>query len=537
MPRRRLRVLAALAAALAASGWAGAAASAVEVEPGFDVRGAYDTNVFNADRGQEEDDILFFGGPDLAIRDRRRNFDYELSYQLRYEAFREFSEIDDFQHFARADANWRIAPRSELSFSNFLTRTSTANQLFLAGTPVTPGAPVPGVIELGRQDVLVNQGDLTLTHRLTGRSQVISTVDGGYFRYPDGNQFDSLSTRGVSQYTYALSPKLVVGGGVSILRQDFGEVEGVEGRGSMFYQGFASLNYSITPSLTLVLSGGPAWSVPEELDTDQRDEEFVVPETPVRLRVVGTTVGFFPIDAASCGTLGDEAILTSSCGTLERATDLTDGALVPVSIRTQSVPLRRITFEDDLTPDPSLTYFGRASLEKQWEHAQGALQYERSASSASGVGSSTNLDTFTGRFSWRPTRKWNLSMLASYERQTLGSEQQIPAGSLVTVVPGTLFVDSFGNVLPDAAGARFRYDGAAFVGEPLASLDTDVLFTTLRVDLQATRSFTRTLSGVARASWWWQETERDVGDESTRSDRRDFRFELGFTWTLDPIEL
>jgi hypothetical protein len=207
-----------------------------------------------------------------------------------------------------------------------------------------------------------------------------------------------------------------------------------------------------------------------------------------------------------------------------------------VRVNPSSVAIRDFEFLDSREePGENLGFFGGLSLSKSWETLITTLSYQRSASTASGIATSTDLDVATVSADWRPRRAWRVTGSASWERQVSSSE--VSANDLLlSSTPTTLFVDANGRIVSDPMDAAFVIPNAGqtvgLTTERLVDNAIDIQATRLEIRVQ--RDVTRRLTVAGMATWWRQEFQGDLQADEVVSDAR---FELSLTWRLAPIDL
>jgi hypothetical protein len=177
------------------------------------------------------------------------------------------------------------------------------------------------------------------------------------------------------------------------------------------------------------------------------------------------------------------------------------------------------------SPQPTLTYYGHLALTKRWETVTAALSYDRSTSTASGLGTSTNVDSVGGSLVWTPTSMWSVTLTSSYSLQTSAGETQQP---LLAVTPLCQVVNT--PCIPGTVGAL----AATATGVTSKLVNNGFEFTTYRVGLNVSRKLTKRLTLIGIGDWYQQENAGSSLQSTTTSD---VRFQFGFTYTFDPIPL
>ncbi|MCG8588216.1 MAG: hypothetical protein MJE66_02920 [Proteobacteria bacterium] len=273
-------------------------------------------------------------------------------------------------------------------------------------------------LEVGRDKRIRNNLQVGLNYQFapTLASELLGTfrID----EFDDEERFDQQVVSAMGRLNYFASPRLSVGVGASFTYQDFDETDdglrSQPGSTTLFYQGIASLAYQITPQLQLSLQGGPTF-----IDADQQDpaDEFPVPIL-ASAQVVDfpTRIAFFQPDT------GERLFLDTG----PPYNDVFPGGS-PVGFQQLT---RVVTYENGNVPngpdDSRTTFFGSASLRQRWKTAQAGLTYQRSESGASGLGTSTVLDTVTADVNWKVDEFWTLRVIGSWSKRESVSESLLP---------------------------------------------------------------------------------------------------------------
>jgi hypothetical protein len=516
--RASLRPLLALLVLFAAPAWA------VELELGWDARTGWDSNPLRSEN-DEESDFSFYVGPNLGLSERKGRYDFLVYYRPRYEQYVDLSSVNGFEHFARGHVHYRVSPRTDLTVSHDFSRTRGLGIDFIE--PVPGIDPVDAVAELRfrRSPTLKNSSKATLVHRLTPLWSVESNFDAVLYDYEDEFRSPVQSLRGSAQLTRPLTPLLVAGFGSAVTRQNFDESEISVGNGTTIFEAYAVARYQISPTLDLSFAGGPAWSQPDEANDTSKTRPHGLLSLP------GGTLLMDPTDCAPG---------SGPNGTISRSECLRTALQLPIASNTPVDPGRMDFTEVDVLgdiedPDGSVTFFGRAALNKQWRNFNGALSYERRASTSSGLGS-TNLDLALAMLTWLPDRRrWRFDARATWTRQTNATELPL-TDELLSPTPITVYVDSRGRVFEQPVpGAIVIPNASRVVGVRNTGFqDSGVETESWRFDLRATCRFDENWLATASAGWIRQESTGDFQEPTTIDN---LRFQLGFTWTLDPIEL
>ena len=497
-------------------------AAAAEYIPGWRSDVVWNSNVL-ATQSSNESDFSFRNGPTLRVREPLGNFTYDANYQLTYDAYTRLDGINEFDHFFTGEGAWRATPTTSFFLNDDFAYTSNLNAIFqAAGTGLNQVAVV-----LPRSErVTTNIGSVGMTHQFGPLWQLRVTGDNEYYNYQNPFQSDSLATSGTMQLTRSITPRFVLGGGARIERQEFGDVGEIAGRSTTFYQGFAVVQYNISPTLYFVGQGGPAYAVPDQPSaiSVQRAPAYlrIIPSTCTSKLPDGTPV-FRPTSGDNFGgctpTQLFNVISNQPVGTVDN---------VPQASSAIDVPF----VGEQQTLDSSLNYFGSLSLEKDWRLWHARIAYQRSASSASAIGTSTNLDVFSGGLTWRPTALWDVTFSGSYSKQTA-----ISTGRVSDYALGTQCLQSASSI-PISCGATTNLFVAP-VGVPIeaslgAKLKNAYDISSYLMELRAARRISRRLTVDGSFSWFQQQNN---GAAIVASNETIYRVVFGFTWNFDPIPL
>jgi hypothetical protein len=491
-------------------------AAAAEFIPSWKSDVVWNSNVLGTQTGKESD-FSFRNGPVLRVREPNGEFTYDVDYRLIYEAFSRLNGINEFDHYFNGESAWRATPATSFFFDDNFAYTSSLNAIF---QEVGTGVNQIAVVSPTRERITTNSGRVGMTHRLGPLWQLSVTGNNLYYNYSDPLQSDSLATSGTMQLTRSVMPRLVVGGGARIQRQDFGDVGDIPGRGTTFYQGFGVVRYSISPTLSVSGQGGPAYSVPDQpaaISVQQAAAYLRIIPSTCKLKLPDGTPVFRPTSGDSFGgcrqTQFFNAINGQPVGTVDDVPQANRAIRVPFVGEQQSL-------------NPSLNYFGSLSLEKDWRLWRASVSYQRSASSAAGIGTSTNLDVFSGEITWRPTAFWDVTVSGSYSTQTAISTGRAPQNSVTASMleiknpDGTIFATAPVGIPTNAslgAAAENAYDVSSYL-----------------MEVRAERRISRRLILDASFSWFQQQNN---GAAIVASNETVYRVVVGFTWNFEPIPL
>lgn len=505
-------------------------AAAAEFIPGWETSAVWDSNVLSAPNdpppGQAgpESDFSLRAGPNLRLRQQTGDLTYDMTYRLRFEEFARINELNqlnsdaNFDHTASLAGGWRITPTTRIdATNNFLFVTSYAGLFETQNATVTQ--PALGLVVPTRERITSNLATFGVVHSLSPIWQLSGQLNNQLFRFRDPAQSDSDATLGSLQLTRGFTRRLVAGFGSSINRQDFGDVEQVPGRGTTFYQIFGVVEYDISPTWSISVRAGPAITDPDQPDvsTDVQTASYL-PVDPSTCPTVNGVPVFTPSSRDRFGGCAPSQFRFASTGQLVNPNLVTD---VPQATENILVP-----FTGETGVNPSLTYFGRIAISKTFPQWYLSLSYDRSASSSSGLSTSTTLDSLSGTAIWTPKPLWEISLTADYATQTSASQIRT---TVISLAPDAQF-GTAGNP---------QQVVVAPTGVPIAvgtgdSIDNGIDITTYRIELRAQRQVSRNLTLIGDVSAFRQESSGDLQDPFQRDD---FRVELGFIWNFDAIPL
>lgn len=548
---------AALALAVAAASPAGAA----ELLLGWGVESVWSSNVFRTsdevlrafsdpanpgltilqeEKIPKEDDFSFRTGPDIRVREGQGDLTYDLKYRLRYEEFVRLDGISEFDHAADGSLAWNVTDRLTLFASDvFIDTASLGSATEFIGTTPTEALIDPDiVVRATRERIQRNAASTSARYRLGPLWELTVSGDHELYEYEDEGNADSTSYGGNVQVTRGVTRRLVIGVGGSFQRQEFSyDFADVNDSGTNFAQAYGIANYWITPTLRLAASAGPALTMPDGVETEDVE-----------------VVRFQPWEITTCPELDGERVVPlpqsvlqtvgggRGCSVLVRTGEQlgvqpgNDNPFVPLVNVLDRVAL---PFEGDTGIDDGLTYFGRVSLEKQWQLWNATLTYSRSASSGSGLGTSTIVDLFASELRWTPTQRWTLRLRGNLSMQSAVSEVR---SQLVVVTPGLRNV-TFQGALEDGDTdptnnpvVQVTRPTVVPIPQRVVSgekIDNPIDVRAYRVELRSDYRFSRNLSANGSASWYRQTNSNEFQD----SNREEFRVVVGMTWTFDPIPL
>ena len=503
-----------LALALVAAVPAGAA----EFIPGWTSETIWSSNVFRSlDEDSfgrtvpKEDDFSLRTGPNIRFREAQGDLTYDLRYTLRYEEFVRLNGISEFDHSMNANLEWHVTDRTTLSLSDNFADAASLNGVF-----ETFGSQADLTVRGDRTRVKTNTAYASARHSLGPLWEMTLSGEHSLYEYEADNASDSSAFSGSIQLTRGITRRLVLGMGGTAQRQEFEGVDGGDGDGSTFFQAFGIMNYRFSRTLRLAASAGPALSMPDEVASNGQAE---IPE-------------YGPFDVSTCprredgtpyvpvGQIFGANVDGPQCQIQTVADPRPGGGRLDVPFTRDTAP---VPFLGDTGIQDSLTYFARVSLDKEWRLWRGSMTYSRSASSGSGLGVSTLVDSFLTQLTWTPTALWTFNLSGILTMQTAISEtrEQLVA---VRAENRTFFV--FGVPTPVSVAIPIEVTSGDKIDNPI-----DIK--TYRIELRADRRITRNLTANGSASWYQQTSSGQLQDNT----RTEYRLMVGLTWNFDAIPL
>jgi hypothetical protein len=540
----KARVLSTLVPLLIAPGWAEAV---VQFQPQISLTTGYDSNVI-AGQG----DGVVRTGPTLKLVKPEGDLTFDLRYRVIYEDFYTLDGLGSFNQFATAKGDWQIDGSSKLEVSDSFARTYNVNSALVFG--LTPEA-TPSV-ELQRQLFTRNGFDALYEKSLSARWRLTASYNNEFYTFEREDLFPSLTNTGSAQLVRSLSRRDAVGGGISVIGQSFGDATfennitnaslntsspdsfqnsiTVSGMDSQFYNAFLFWSHQLTQGLSFSFQGGPAMVVPDDPGPQVvlenpvyqfGSQAFLLDPAPAQILNIP---GLPPILVSpGCRQLangqsilaGNPAQSPLACQPLRR--DPTQPAFIGGAPNTPNLfpvanPAQQPTVKISRpSASPSLTFFGSVGLTQRWERVTARLDYRRTASATSGVGSSTTLDLLSAIVRWDPTPDWQVGLVGNVSRRTSSSD---------TVVSALV-------VVPDASlGGAARALDFAETGDIADRVEVRQFLATGHIS----RRLTRHLRLTADFSALRQQTIRALGGNATDSR---YQGTIGFVYEFDPIAL
>ncbi len=367
-------------------------AGAAEFIPGWDADGVWNSNVFRTSEN-EESDFSVRTGPNLRLREAQGDLTYDLNYQARYEAYariKGLNGIDSTDQYLSAQRRLDRDPDHHDRGERRLCLHDATS------TPLFDNAGLVSTVVVGRQRIITNSADASLTQRLGPLWNLTASVGNNLVDYQDPQQSDTTATTGTLQLTRGFTPRLVAGVGAQYQRQEFAAVGPDSESGHDVVPGLRRAELQHQSHLEALGAGGSCVRA-ARLDHGRRRQPALVPRSrshdlPEARR---RDARVYPVPAER-----RRLLLARLSIEMPRAGPLR--ALAPATT------VSDVPFVGEQSAGSSLNYFGTISIAKEWRLWRASLGYSRSASNSSGLNASTVLDQFSGTVTWTPSRLWNV---------------------------------------------------------------------------------------------------------------------------------
>lgn len=507
-------------------------ADAVEALLGWDSRLVWTSNVFRSET-DEEDAWSLLNGPNLGLRKPQGDLRFDVKYSPRYEAFIDLSDANALEHFLVATGSWSVDRRTEVTLQNRFTRSSGLRELFeTTGPDIEEGEVLINREETSRNDVLG-----AVSYQLSPRTSFSFSVNNLYYDYESDERGNDISYRVNGSLRRVFSRRQTAGFGFAASRFDSEETDFQPGSGTTIYEAFGIYDFLISRTLRFSLSAGPAFVMPDdfEFSDEQPAAQYrttgIVQSTPPPPRLRASLA-----DRSSCGSADPTSCATPALAFLAGTNTPAQVpgfalGLAPV----EAVPVVGVPVEGSSPGvDSTLNLFGNVSLVYDHRPFSWSLGYTRRASNTSGTGTTTNLDVARLTGNWNVARRWRLGARATWQRQNSISE--VPRATfLLSPTGATAFLDANFVTVSDPSLAVYEVRDVAEIGSvSFDAEDSEVDIISYNAGLTASHTLSENLTLQATASYWYQTSEGDVAEET---DRQSVRFELGFTYSFDPISL
>lgn len=423
-------------ALLLAIGFAGTA-GAEEVKLGMVGSVRWDTNAFrenarrvNAWRGGV--------GPSIRVERNERLLSYDARYLARYERTLDAQARDTWEHIGRLIGSWKLGPRTTLDFRDDLV--SQERPVFFG--PANDPDTLPGADDSdeGTDRTTRNFASATLTHAFTRRWALVGAVSHSLVETSNDRRFDSTGIAGqlYAAYTWTPSTQLNLGASANYTSIDGNDFQ--PGSRTRTFQVFGGGSYEADRGLRFSITGGPAF-VHSQAKRNGNSGQFVPVYRPAGVVGDGAAYAFDSCTEADGGRLFGAYVQTSAgrIGASECPDRIVSGV--------NGQPLTALGVTDDefttisggsLDKD-TVSFFGEASITKEWRDVVARLSYRRSETPSTQSGGSTSLDRVTASILYAPPGPWSLQIVGDWSLRRSLTDQQFTA---VPTAQGTGFIET-----------------------------------------------------------------------------------------------
>ena len=461
----------------------------------------FDDNVFSSS-SEEFEDVIYRARPRVRVEDEDGSFQYTFSYQPSFEAFARADGISNWEHSVRWTGEWRLSPRTNLTFDNRFDRLTNAGRFNETSTEADGQPAVDEVF--GRRRFKRNAASLLLEHELRPNHFVSLDAEHYYQDFGSGSLGTVEAVTGGVRYSYTISATDRLGLGVSYTNQEFEDFGFQEDSETDFYYIFGTWDHQFDPTLSMSLSAGPSF-----VNTDSPRNFPTTFENQPLNPVLSDGTGFRLVDLGSCDIENGTPILSGCAPTGPTLSDLQVATIPRVTL-----PFQGQQSDPD---DTDVTFFANGSLTKRWGLWTTTLGYRRQASSSSQFGTSTVSDTVRLSALWVPSPRWRVNLVGLYFHREQSSDAEI----LVTALG------------PSGLGAPF--DGSAeAVGVIAIETDSGIDLDQWQAHAVVDYRWNRRLTLFAR---FFYLEEEENGDIRADRDIEKFRAFFGVRYTFDRIHL
>jgi len=430
----------------------------------------YDDNVFRAQRNKE-DDVLFRLRPGVRIyEDHGDDLNFSAGYQAPVEfSTQNSSEFDEVDHIGNGQFVYHANDRFEM-FGNeqygYLRSTLRQPDVNAQAETLDPSALR---FTDQRDRVKTNDAALGANYHFSPRTIGRVVASSSFFDSTRHDRAQVWSVSGSADAQYRWSLKHQIGAGLGYTYQDFGDRLDIPGSQTNTYRVFGSWRWTISETLSLDLTAGPAYL---ETEQDNASQVRVESQFPFSVLPAATVRGFFdkngnPLFAnpENTGSIGNGSLLVSSldagtgtnCGFVDGVpvASLCSGNII-IDSNTDSATVSAVKSSTlDVTNrnpsgqnDREFTAFVDFTLSQRWSPVLAtALRYTRQQGDASGLGGTAIVDAVSLSNTWDFAQRWQLAVRGDFARRTsafdiaqtydIVSGQNLPGGSAVAVAGRT----------------------------------------------------------------------------------------------------
>lgn len=321
-----------------------------------------DTNVFQRVDNTKADGYWEFS-PRIAVKDSRDTLEYDFSYRPTYQGFFATNGINGWDHYGKADLDWRPTKADSVSFGGSIVSSRSVRQFIDEDLSVPATDPDRfNVVETDRERVVRSIARIGYNRSVNPSTSARIDLNFEDLAFSDEQNVDTRSYSATVSSTRVFDARTQAGlSGTGRYR---------EGRGldyldpppapivlgqfsSQTLTGDISLFFvrAITPSIRLSARAGPSFTRTETNAPPGRDAD---PNTASR---------------------------------------------------------------DRTASDKNLSFVADISLAKQWRHSAASIGYTRFESGTGGSSSASIVDQVSFNANHRPSRQWNLNMNLTWNRR------------------------------------------------------------------------------------------------------------------------
>jgi hypothetical protein len=514
----------------------------------------YDDNVFRTDN-DKKDDATFRFGPTIRVRDETSKMSYNVSYNPVYEKFVDWTDADDFSHFAHGGIDYQLSDRTRLNLSDNFRFAQSLNRGPLVANEDATGNDIDFVPEtdIQRDDIYRNTVSASVFHNFSSHTEGEFVVSHDFFDSDRNNTSKNNTVTGFANVMHSLTARDQVGLGGGTTWQRFDSVRGQPQTDTFIFRLTGSWIHNFGQDTELIVRGGPA-----VIYTDQEGGRSGSGENYPHIVTSGLTVGDAyaalnlrvpndvqdlngdsvdaddPIGANSVlipedmtcleGMVGGERVFDRSNCSFNVVVDsagILGGIPGSVADTIRDAPMITLNYlsGDGGGTDTEVTAFGEVSISHHWiPELSSRASYIRSDAGATSLGSSTVSDRAMLETTWTPTRRWDLQVRGDWLRRKSATDTS------------NTFVVIAADVPPVAGSPSPIVSNTSLVAQTFDdTIDTEYWRVSGRAAYRTSRRSTVTL----RASYQHQDTDR--GASRNNSSFENVLVILGFRYDLDPF--
>jgi hypothetical protein len=358
-------------------------------------------------------------GPRVRVRREKAGLRFDARYQALYERTVDGQARDTWDHLGRLSGAWNLSPRTTLDFSDEFV--SQERPVFFSSASDPGDLPGADDADNDLNRTTRNLATVTLTHRLDPRWALVGVVSHSYVDSSTSRRFDSTAVNGQLFTSYAWSPRttLDMGGVLSYTSIDGTDLQ--SGSRTRSVQIFGGWTYRPEPSIQFNLRGGPTF-----VRTKSKRSDTSGLSAP-RFRPIGFPPNGEAYALDSCFQLQGTPIFgvfgggAAAAGCSDRVVSGVNGeSLEEIGVDNEEFT----TISGGNLDEETLSFFGEASISKQWRSVVARLAYRRTQSPSTQSGGATSLDRVSGVIEYAPPGPWLFRFAADWSlRQSLSDVQ------------------------------------------------------------------------------------------------------------------